>query len=137
MSERPVPGVGVAVIDAARVLLVRKDRGPWSGHWAVPGGRVEMGERLADAAIREVREETGLDVRLGPVIWTGEVIDSEVPPQWHFVLVDYVGFVLGGDLIAGDDAAEARWVTIDEARQLTLIPTMPALFERLGPYLRS
>jgi 8-oxo-dGTP diphosphatase len=137
MSERPVPGVGVAVIDAARVLLVRKDRGPWSGHWAVPGGRVEMGERLADAAIREVREETGLDVRLGPVIWTGEVIDSEFPPQWHFVLVDYVGFVLGGDLIAGDDAAEARWVTIDEARQLTLIPTMPALFERLGPYLRS
>ncbi|MEX1271555.1 MAG: NUDIX domain-containing protein, partial [Acidimicrobiia bacterium] len=52
MSERPVPGVGVAVIDAGRLLVVRKDRGPWADHWAVPGGRVEMGERMADAAIR-------------------------------------------------------------------------------------
>ena len=96
-----------------------------------------MGERIADAAIREVREETGLDIRLGPVIWTGEVIDSGDPPEWHYVLVDYVGFVLGGTLAAGDDAAEARWVTVEEAGRLALIPTMPSLFERLGPYLRS
>ena len=137
MSEYPVPGVGVAVIDGGRVLLVRKDRGPWADHWAVPGGRVEIGETLADAAIREVREETGLDIRLGPVVWTGEVIDTADPPEWHFVLVDFVGFVLGGALAAGDDAAEARWVTPDEARQLVLIPTMPSLLERLGPYLPS
>jgi 8-oxo-dGTP diphosphatase len=137
MSEQPVPGVGVAVIDSGRILLVRKDRGPWVDHWAVPGGRVEMGERMADAAVREVKEETGLDIRLGPVIWTGEVIDSADHPEWHYVLIDYVGFVLGGDLVAGDDAAEARWVTLEEARNLTLIPTMPSLFERLVPYLPS
>ena len=125
------------MIDAGRVLLVRKDRGPWADQWAVPGGRVEMGERLADAAVREVKEETGLDIRLGPVIWTGEVIDPAAPPAWHFVLVDYVGFVLGGVLAAGDDAAEARWVSVAEARGLVLIPTMPSLLERLEPYLRS
>lgn len=137
MSDHPVPGVGVAVIDSGRVLVVRKDRGPWADHWAVPGGRVEMGERMADAAIREVKEETGLDIRLGPMIWTGEVIDSADPPEWHYVLVDYVGFVLGGVLAAADDAAEARWVTLDEARSLVLIPTMPSLLERLGRYLGS
>lgn len=127
----------MAVIDVGRLLVVRKDRGPWADHWAVPGGRIEMGERMADAAVREVKEETGLDIRIGPVIWTGEVIDSADPPEWHFVLVDYVGFVLGGDLVAGDDAAEARWVTLEDARRLTLIPTMPSLLERLVPYLPS
>lgn len=137
MSEHPVPGVGVAVIEEGRILLVRKDRGPWAGRWAVPGGRVEMGERMAAAAVREVREETGLEVRLGPVVWTGEVIDSATPPTWHYTLVDFVGFRVGGVLVAGDDAAEVRWVTPSEAGDLDLIPTMPALLERLGPYLRS
>jgi 8-oxo-dGTP diphosphatase len=136
MSDAPIPGVGVAVIDAGRVLLVRKSRGPWVDQWAVPGGRVEYGETMATAAVREVREETGLDVRLGPVIWTGEVIGPGRPPEWHFTLVDYIGFPVGGSLAAGDDAAEARWVTPAEARTLDLISTMPSLLDRLAPYLR-
>jgi 8-oxo-dGTP diphosphatase len=136
MSDAPIPGVGVAVIDAGRVLLVRKGRGPWVDQWAVPGGRVEYGETMATAAVREVREETGLDVRLGPVIWTGEVIGPGRPPEWHFTLVDYIGFPVGGSLAAGDDAAEARWVTPAEARILDLISTMPSLLDRLAPYLR-
>lgn len=137
MSEHPIPGVGVAVIDSGRVLVVRKDRGPWKDKWAVPGGKIELGERTVDAAVREVKEETGLDVRLGPVIWTGEVIGPGSPPEWHYTLVDYVAFPIGGDLMAGDDAAEVRWVTPEEAGNLDLISTMPSLFEALRPYLRS
>lgn len=137
MSDHPIPGVGVAVIDGGKILLVRKAAGPWKDHWAVPGGRVELGERMVDAARREVKEETGLDVRLGPVVWTGEVIDTASPPAWHFTLVDFVGFPVGGTLQAGDDAAEARWVTPAEAAQLDMISTMPSLFERLDPYLRT
>lgn len=135
MPDHPIPGVGAAVIDDGRILLVRKASGPWQDHWAVPGGRVELGERMVDAARREVREETNLDVRIGPVIWTGEVIGPGEPPSYHFTLVDFVAFPLGGRLRAGDDAAEARWVSRAEADGLTLIPTMPSLFERLGPYL--
>lgn len=137
MAEHPIPGVGVAVIDDGRILLVRKGAGPWKDHWAVPGGRIELGERMADAAVREVREETGLDIRLGPIVWNGEVIGPGDPPEFHFTLVDFVGFPLGGTLQAGDDAAEARWVTPGEAEDLALIPTMPSLFEVLDPYLRS
>lgn len=137
MSDHPIPGVGVAVIDGGKILLVRKGAGRWKDHWAVPGGRVELGERMVDAARREVKEETGLEVRLGPVVWTGEVIDSASPPAWHFTLVDFVGFPVGGTLQAGDDAAEARWVTPAEAAELDLISTMPFLFERLAPYLRT
>jgi ADP-ribose pyrophosphatase YjhB (NUDIX family) len=136
MSDHPIPGVGVAVIDEGRLLVVRKAQGPWEDHWAVPGGRIELGETMADAARREVREETGLEVRLGPVVWTGEVIGPGTPPDWHFTLVDFVGFPIGGRLQAGDDAAEARWVTPQEAAELMLIPTMPGLIDLLGPYLR-
>lgn len=126
----------MAVIDDGRILLVRKASGPWQDHWAVPGGRVELGERMTDAAVREVREETGLDVRLGPIVWNGEVIGPGDPPHWHFTLVDFVGFPIGGSLQAGDDAAEARWVTPEGAAGLLLIPTMPSLFDVLEPYLR-
>jgi len=135
MSEHPVPGVGVAVVDGGRIIVVRKASGPFAGEWAVPGGRVEYGERMEDAAVREVREETGLDVRLGPVVWTGEVIGGGDPPAFHYTLVDYVGFPVGGELQAGDDAAEVRWVTVAEAHALDLISTMPELLRRLEPYV--
>jgi 8-oxo-dGTP diphosphatase len=130
-SERPIPGVGVAVVADRRLLLVRRGRDPGRGLWAVPGGKVEAGEELRAAARREVAEETGLDVEIEDVVWVGESIGPGHPPAWHYVLIDFIGRVAQGVAVASDDADEVGWFTDGEARGLPLTPTMPGLLDKL------
>ena len=131
-NRRPLVGVGVVVIEQGRMLLVERGSGLLIGYWAVPGGKVRFGERLTEAAIREIREETGLEVELGDVVWIGEVLGDGDPPEHHMVLVDFAGRVTGGELMAGDDASAAAFVPLEELRSLPLTPTMYDLFEKLG-----
>jgi ADP-ribose pyrophosphatase YjhB (NUDIX family) len=121
----------VAILDEGRLLLVQRRHDPGQGLWAVPGGRVELGETLRDAARREAEEETGLIVRLGPVIWAGESIGPGQPPAWHFTLVDFLGSVEGGSLRAGDDASQVAWVPLDEVERLPGPASMLELVEVL------
>lgn len=134
MSDRPSPqvGVGVVVIDEGRMLLVQRGRGILVGSWAIPGGKVRYGERLTDAAVREVWEETGLEVALGEVVWTGESLGPSDPPEHHFVLVDFTGKVTGGEVCAGDDASDVAFVALEDLRSWPLTPTMYDLLDRLG-----
>jgi 8-oxo-dGTP diphosphatase len=109
--DRPIVGVGAVIVDRGRVLLVKRGSPPLLGEWSLPGGAVELGETLRAAAEREAREETGLIVKAGEVI---EVLDRIVPgaagaPQYHYVLIDFLCTVEGGELCAGGDAADARW----------------------------
>lgn len=130
-ANTPLVGVGVVVVDDGRILLVKRGHDPGKGLWAVPGGKVELGERLRDAAIREVREETGLEIEPGEIVWVGEHIEGER----HIVLIDFAGTVRGGVLAAADDADDARWVALDEAHEYPLTSTMEDLIQTLSDSL--
>lgn len=126
-NEIPVVGVGVALVEDGKILLVKRGRDPGRGLWAVPGGKVRHGEPMRDAARREVREETGLDVEVGEPVWVGEYIEGD----HHIVLIDFAGRLLGGALAAADDADEVRWVTLEEASDYPLTLTMYELMDTL------
>ena len=132
-DEFPVVGVGVALVEDGRLLLVQRGHEPWKGLWAVPGGKVNHGETLREAAIREVAEETGLTVEIGDVIWVGEHISE----HGHIVLIDFLGSVVGGELTAGDDADRAEWVPLGVAGDYQLTSTMHDLIEVLASRTRS
>jgi len=128
-ADRPIVGVGAVVFDeAGRLLLIKRRRNPGKGKWAVPGGKPRFGESLEAAVVRETREETGLEVEVGEVVWVGEIIEETI----HIVIIDYAVSLVGGTLNAGDDAEEVRWVTLEEARDLPLSPTMVQMLDTLG-----
>jgi ADP-ribose pyrophosphatase YjhB (NUDIX family) len=131
MDEGPAVGVGVVLLNAGCILLVRRRNPPAAGMWAVPGGRVRWGEALAEAAAREVMEETGLEVGVGPVLWAGETIGPGRPPEWHYVLIDLAAELKGGELRAGDDAAEVAWVPLDIAATYPMTASMKTLLDGL------
>jgi 8-oxo-dGTP diphosphatase len=111
--DRPFVGVGAVVVDdAARVLLVKRRFEPLAGQWSLPGGAVDVGETLEACVVREMREETGLDVEVGRVIEVFDRImhDAEGRVQYHYVLVDYVCRPVGGTLTAASDVADVAWV---------------------------
>jgi 8-oxo-dGTP diphosphatase len=110
--QRPILGVSTLVRRDGAVLLVKRKRPPLEGYWALPGGHVEAGERLADAAAREVREETGIAIDCLRQIALNEIVtrDGNGGVASHYVLVVFRGEFRSGEAAAGDDAAEARWV---------------------------
>ncbi len=130
MSEREYPqlprvAVGAMVIKDGRVLLVRRAQPPSQGLWAVPGGRVELGETLQQAAEREIKEETGLTIHAGQPVYAFDFIlrDDAGRVQFHYVIVDLLADYVGGELHAGDDAHEVRWVSPDELDELPVNQT--------------
>lgn len=109
----PVPAVGVICFRGDEVLLIRRGKAPRLGQWSIPGGRVEPGERLAKTALRELREETGVEAELLGLV---DVIDGVWPEHGrHYVLIDYAARWIAGEPVAGDDAAETAFVPIEEA----------------------
>jgi 8-oxo-dGTP diphosphatase len=106
--DRPVLGVGAVVLVGGKVVLVRRAHEPLKGEWNLPGGAVELGETLREACAREVREETGLAVDVGPAIEVFDriMLDADGGVQYHFVLVDYLCRPAGGELQCGTDASD-------------------------------
>jgi ADP-ribose pyrophosphatase YjhB (NUDIX family) len=126
-------GVGAVILDAsARVLLVKRLHPPLEGQWSLPGGLVELGESLAEAVVREVREETGLDVEPGPVV---EVVDrvqrlADGRIEYHFVIVDYLCRSRGGDASSGSDAEAVQWVAPEDLARWDVTPVAIAVVHK-------
>jgi 8-oxo-dGTP diphosphatase len=113
--EHPIIGVGAVIVEAGRVLLVRRDTEPLRGEWSVPGGMLELGEKLRDGVRREALEETGVQVEPGEVLDVFDSIftDTLGRTQYHYVLIDYLCRPVGGEAHAGSDVSDVRWVGLD------------------------
>jgi 8-oxo-dGTP diphosphatase len=130
--ERPIVAVGAVILDGDRVLLIQRGQEPLKGEWSLPGGAVEIGETLEGALVREAREETGLDVEVGPVV---EVLDRILRDgagrvEYHYVIVDYLCRARSGTAACGSDADDVRWVGVDELPELHLTPRVTSVIEK-------
>jgi 8-oxo-dGTP diphosphatase len=116
--QRPVPTVGVVCLKGDKVLLIKRGTPPRLGQWSLPGGRIEWGEAVDAAALRELKEETGVEAELTGLL---DVVDGVFTSREtgettrHYVMIDYAARWTGGEPVAGDDAADARFFTRDEA----------------------
>lgn len=120
MSAEPTPQVcvGAIAVDDGHLLLVRRGHGPAAGAWSLPGGRVEPGETTAEAVVRELEEETGVEGVCGGLVGFVELMDAE----HHFVILDFHVEVLERTPpVAGDDAAEAAWIPLSEVAEMRLV----------------
>ncbi|MGP8124537.1 MAG: NUDIX hydrolase [Nitrososphaerales archaeon] len=120
--SRPLVGAGALVCYGPKVLLIRRKYPPNEGRWALPGGLVELGERVQDAVLREVREETGLEVTLEGLLDVGTDIhlDEMSRPRYHYVLVDYLARPVGRSVKLNAESSAFGWFTAEEAKRLDM-----------------
>jgi len=131
--EAPIAGVGVAVRRDDKVLLVQRGLEPGRGRWAFPGGVIELGETLPEAAHRELAEECGIQARLGEMLEAVDRIERDETGRvrYHYVVVVFRGEYVGGEAQPASDAMAARWVTADELAALDMSPRVKALVRRV------
>jgi mutator protein MutT len=130
--ERPYVGIGGIIVHEGRVVLVKRRFEPLAGQWSIPGGAVEAGETLEACLVREMAEETGFLVEVGPVVEVLDRIthDDEGKVLYHFVLIDYLCWPIGGELRAGSDVAEAALAEPSELAQYELTEKARTVIER-------
>jgi 8-oxo-dGTP diphosphatase len=129
--ETPFIGVGAIIVEDGRVALVKRGHPPLSGEWSIPGGVLEVGEMLREAAVREALEETGLTVEPGELLGVFDrVVREGDRVRYHYVLIDFLCRRLSGDLRAGSDADEVRWFKFEELPALKLAADTTAVIQK-------
>lgn len=120
--DTPLIGVGAIIIDAGRVVLVKRGHAPLKGEWSIPGGVLEVGETLRQGVVREAKEETGLTVEPAELlgVYDRMLKDDSGRTVYHYVLIDFLCRRVEGELLGAGDAEEAAWFTQDALRKLTL-----------------
>lgn len=129
---RPIVGVGALIIENGRLLLIKRGAKPGQGKWSIPGGLVELGEQVKDAAVREVKEECGLDVEVERLIDVFDSItrDRRGRIRYQFVVVNFLAKIKSGILKNADDVLEARWVQLNEVEKYNLTNSFRAFFQK-------
>jgi mutator protein MutT len=130
--DRPYVGVGAVIVQGGKVLLVKRKYEPLAGQWSLPGGAVEVGETLESCLVREMLEETGLEVRVGPVVEVLDRIthDDEGRVMYHFVLVDYLCWPTGGALTPDSDVADVVFADPDDLTRYQLTAKATSVIQR-------
>lgn len=130
--DRPFVGIGGVIVHEGRVVLVKRRFEPLAGQWSIPGGAVEVGETLEACVAREMAEETGYVVEVGPVVEVLDRIthDDEGKVLYHFVLIDYLCWPIGGELRAGSDVGEAVLAEPSELAEYALTEKALTVIER-------
>jgi 8-oxo-dGTP diphosphatase len=130
--QAPIVGVGIVCFRGADVLLIRRGQPPREGSWSLPGGRQKLGETVRECALRELRQETGVEAEIGPLV---DVVDSltrdgDGGVQYHYTLVDFRADWRSGDPRGGGDAADARWFAAAELADVDLWHETRRVIER-------
>jgi len=130
--SQPIVGVGAIILNQDKILLVKRGVEPGRGRWSIPGGAVELGERLHEALKREVGEECGLDVEVDRLM---DVVENIIPDEngrlrFHYVVLDFLARLRGGNLKPASDVADARWVPLDQVEAYDLTKTFRSFFEK-------
>lgn len=130
--DQPIVGVGAIIICNGQILLEKRKNEPGKGKWSIPGGLVDLGETARQTVIREVKEETGLEVERPELIDVVDNVtrDSDGKIKYHFVIIDYFVKLKGGILKAADDADELKWASLDEAEKYDLTKTFREFLKR-------
>ncbi len=136
---RPIVGVGVLIEEDGRYLLVKRAAEPDAGLWSIPGGLIEVGEKAADAAVREALEETGLSVEImNRVDVVDKIIrDDDGDVKYHFIIIDFLARPLSGEMRPMDDALDAAWAAPEDFIKYELTPTLVEQLKRIGIYPES
>lgn len=129
VARRPEVAVGGIALRGGEILLIRRDQAPSRGCWSVPGGRVEWGETLEEALVREVAEETGLTVQAGAL---AGIVERRYLPDFHYVILDYYVTPQSGELRPGGDVSDARWVPLATLSDLPLSDGLAASLRAFG-----
>lgn len=131
--DRPIVGVGILIRKGSEYLLIKRAADPDKDLWSIPGGLVEIGEKAVEAAVREAKEETGLDIELRDILGVVDKIvkDESGQVKYHFIIIDYLAEPIGGKMEHHDDALDAKWVRLSDFRDYELSPTLVELLVRI------